>query len=642
VYGGRGRRTLLDMYEADHAEDRRGGRFRWLMSTCLAATVGAVAIGIVVFGSLDQRDAVGDVPSVLRRLGENPLSTQAVALRHPVEGLRWAVPKSARLQPASASPTIRQIIHEQIQVRRNGRPYNQIRPYVRIVTRLQPVPARNSDVIPAFNPFTLYGDQQAAAQSGSSGAETQKDFRFQVIELLGATIPVDDGQAIDEREAVEIVERYLLQELASSNLRTAAGSDGATTGFASPVADLVPPNTTVARRKLPSEADDDPQDLERQVRRIHTLQRGETLARVLRRFGGDAVQVNAMLEAMRQAFKDDAIAPGLQLHVTLVPSLTTDDLEPARFSLFTEAGEHKVSVMRNSAGEFVASTTPFSSTIARAALAESEGAQASSIYESLYNAALVQGMPSETILQNLRIHAYDTDYRRRIRPGDLAEYFFDLRDDSASETAYGELLYTSLAIGGEIHRYWRFRAADGTIDYYDENGNNSKKFLLRRPVRSETVRLASGFGLRYHPILRYSRPHNGIDWAAPTGTPIIAAGNGVIEEAKYRGEFGNYIRIRHANGYHTAYAHMSRFAPTSKPDARVRQGQVIGYIGNTGLSAGPHLHFEVLVNSRPVNPLSIQVPRERQLTGKALADYQRERARIDELMRRQPVTMAQR
>jgi murein DD-endopeptidase MepM/ murein hydrolase activator NlpD len=497
-------------------------------------------------------------------------------------------------------------------------------------------------VIPAFNPFALYGDQQPGAQSGSAGTETRSDFKFQVIELLGATIPVDDGQAIDDREAVEIVERFLIQEQASASLRTSAGSDGAAAGFGSPVADLVPPNTTVVRRTPPAEVDDDPQDLERQVRRIHTLQRGETLARVLGNFGGDAEQVSAMLEAMRQAFEESGIAPGLQVHVTLVPSLTTETLEPARFSLFTEAGEHKVSVMRNSAGEFIASTTPFSSTIARAALAESAGAQASSIYESLYNAALVQSMPSETILQNLRIHAYDIDYRRRIRPGDLAEYFFDLREDNGAETAYGELLYTALAIGGEIHRYWRFRAADGTIDYYDENGNNSKKFLIRRPVRSETVRLASGFGLRYHPILRYSRPHNGIDWAAPTGTPIIAAGNGVIEEAKYRGEFGNYVRIRHANGYHTAYAHMSRFAPTTKPDARVRQGQVIGYIGNTGLSAGPHLHFEVLVNSRTVNPLSIQVPRERQLAGRALAEFQRERARIDELMRRQPVTMAQR
>ncbi|MGE3780833.1 MAG: hypothetical protein AB7F89_26835, partial [Pirellulaceae bacterium] len=452
VYGGRGRRTILDMFEADHAEDRRGGRFRWLMSTCLAATVGTVAIGIIVFGSLDQRDTVSDVPSVLRRLGQNPLTNQAVGIRHPVEGLRWAVPKSARMEPASASPSLRQVIHEQIQVRRNGRPYNQIRPYVRIVTRLQPVPARNSDVIPAFNPFTLYGDQQAGGERGETGAENRKDFRFQVIELLAATIPVDDGQAIDDREASDIVERFVILDQAPNGLRAAAGGEGAAssssaTGFGSPVADLVPPNTTIVRRTPASEAEDDPQDLERQVRRIHTLQRGETVARVLRKFGGEAVQVNAMMEAMRQSIKENTVVPGLQLHVTLVPSLTTEGLEPARFSLFTEAGEHKVTVMRNSAGEFVASTTPFSSAIARAALAENDSAQSSSIYESLYNAALVQGIEATTILRTLRVHAYDTDYRRRIRPGDLAEFFFDLRDEGSSEPSYGELLYTSLGIG---------------------------------------------------------------------------------------------------------------------------------------------------------------------------------------------------
>lgn len=152
------------------------------------------------------------------------------------------------------------------------------------------------------------------------------------------------------------------------------------------------------------------------------------------------------------------------------------------------------------------------------------------------------------------------------------------------------------------------------------------------------MRLASGFGNRLHPILRFIRPHNGIDWAAPIGTPILAAGNGVVEEAKYRGEFGNFIRITHSNGYQSLYAHLSRYVPRIQEGVRVRQGEVIGFVGNTGLSAGPHLHFEIHANSRPVDPLSIQVPRERQLTGKLLAEFQRERARIDELMRKQPVS----
>jgi murein DD-endopeptidase MepM/ murein hydrolase activator NlpD len=131
--------------------------------------------------------------------------------------------------------------------------------------------------------------------------------------------------------------------------------------------------------------------------------------------------------------------------------------------------------------------------------------------------------------------------------------------------------------------------------------------------------------------------HAGVDWAGSTGTPIIAAGNGSVEEAKYKGDYGNYIRIRHANGYSTSYAHMSRFAPGMTEGAKVRQGQLIGFIGSTGLSTGAHLHYEVLINDRHVDPMSIQVPQERKLTGKALADFQKERTRIEDLMRRPPV-----
>ena len=185
--------------------------------------------------------------------------------------------------------------------------------------------------------------------------------------------------------------------------------------------------------------------------------------------------------------------------------------------------------------------------------------------------------------------------------------------------------------GGETHRFWRFRSPDGVVDYYDEFGNTSKKFLMRKPVRGENIRLSSGFGNRFHPVLGYVRPHNGIDWAGPVGTAILAAGNGVIEEAGRKGEFGNYIRIRHANGYQSAYAHLSRYAPVAQAGARVSQGEVIGFIGSTGLAAGPHLHFEVLVNKRHVDPLSIEVPRERRLTGRQLAEYQKERTRIDDL-----------
>ena len=245
----------------------------------------------------------------------------------------------------------------------------------------------------------------------------------------------------------------------------------------------------------------------------------------------------------------------------------------------------------------------------------------------------------ETINQIMRIHAYETDFRRRVRGSDQIEWFFDAReDDKGLDTALGDLLMTSITTGGETQRFYRFRSQDGVVDFYDENGDTSRKFLMRRPVRGEGMRLSSGFGMRQHPILRFLRPHNGVDWSGPVGTPIMAAGAGLIEEAGRKGEYGNYVRIQHANGYKTSYAHMQRFAPGISEGVRVRQGQVIGFLGNTGLSSGPHLHYEVLINNRPVDPMSIQVPRDRKLTSNQLRDFQREKTRIEELMRRNPVS----
>ncbi len=174
------------------------------------------------------------------------------------------------------------------------------------------------------------------------------------------------------------------------------------------------------------------------------------------------------------------------------------------------------------------------------------------------------------------------------------------------------------------------------VDYYDEQGNSAKKFLMRNPVKGG--RYTSGFGDRRHPLLKYMRMHSGVDWAAPAGTPILAAGDGTVERVGREGGYGNYVRIRHANGFATAYGHMVRFAAGVEPGVTVKQGQIIGFVGSTGMSTGPHCHFEVLVNNSFVNPMTIQVPRGLQLTGRQLAEFQRERSRIEGLMQMDPVT----
>ena len=251
---------------------------------------------------------------------------------------------------------------------------------------------------------------------------------------------------------------------------------------------------------------------------------------------------------------------------------------------------------------------------------------------------LQQKIPAETILKLLRIHSYDVDFKKRVKAGDSFELFFDGARDDGEAGEVGELLYTSVTIDGEVHRFYRFRTPDDAVDYYDEQGNSAKKFLMRNPVKGG--RYTSGFGDRKHPLLRRIRMHTGVDWAAPTGTPILAAGDGTIEVSERHGGYGNYIRIRHANGFATAYGHMTRFAPGIAPGVSVKQGQIIGFVGSTGMSTGPHCHFEVLVNNKFVNPMTIAVPRGLQLEGRELAAFQKERRRIEALMQLDPVTTA--
>ncbi|MCL4767250.1 MAG: M23 family metallopeptidase [Hyphomicrobiaceae bacterium] len=647
VYRGRARRAVPDIY--DHGEPRRGGRFRWLLSTCLAAAVGAVAIGVVLFGSLDGVDTSEGVIPALQKFREARLPQPAVAPRSS-DGLSWTAPKSDRLQVTAGVMAAKHIIHEQVQVRRDNRPFIQIRPYLRIVARLSEVPPAEADVVPPFNPFKLYAaPAQTDADAEGAASEARSDVAIKVLELLGGILPGEDGQELDTQEVAELVARAQEAEAEGAAMRPSlqpedSGAPANSQAEAAPDAEsrsAPAANTTVL---LKSVADaDDADDLEQSEVRVIRVARGDSLDRILQRLGSEPWQIRAMLEAAKPSFPENALAPGQEVHVTLVPSLSKPDkVDPVRLSVFTEAHEHKVTVHRNAAGEFVVSSTPYDPRSARAALGDSDKAHTASLYSSLYHSALLEGVPPDSILHILRIHAYETDFRRRVRHGDAVDFFFDVKEDAGPDSAPGELLYTAITSGGETQRFWRFRTPDGMVDYYDELGSNSKKFLMRRPVRGEAVRLTSGYGTRVHPVFNVPKMHTGVDWASPVGTPILAAGNGLIEEAQRKGQYGNYVRIRHANGYQTTYAHMSRHGAGIREGVKVKQGQVIGYVGCTGLCSGPHLHYEVLVNSRFVDPLKIQVPRERQLAGRQLAEYQKERARIDELMRRAPVMTASR
>jgi murein DD-endopeptidase MepM/ murein hydrolase activator NlpD len=253
------------------------------------------------------------------------------------------------------------------------------------------------------------------------------------------------------------------------------------------------------------------------------------------------------------------------------------------------------------------------------------------LYQSIYETALRNKVPASVIEDMVRIYSYDVDFQRKVQPGDSFDVFYAGDEEGVTATEKNEVLFASLTVGGETKKYYRFQTPDdAVVDYYDETGKSAKKFLVRKPVSNAIMR--SGFGARRHPILGYVKMHTGVDWAAPYGTPIFASGNGVVEKAEREGGYGNYVRLKHNNGYETAYGHMSAFAKGMEPGKRVRQGQVIGFVGSTGQSTGSHVHYEILVNGRFVDPMRIKLPRGRSLDGPVLSSFEKERDRLDAMM----------
>ncbi|MDR6769302.1 peptidoglycan DD-metalloendopeptidase family protein [Azospirillum sp. BE72] len=252
------------------------------------------------------------------------------------------------------------------------------------------------------------------------------------------------------------------------------------------------------------------------------------------------------------------------------------------------------------------------------------------IRSSLFEAGAQAGVPISVMMAFLQNFSYDVDFQRDLQPGDRFEVMYEkLVTADGTEAGEGELLYASLTLSGDDMPIYRFKTRDGRIDYYNDDGESIRRALLRTPI--DGARITSGFGMRHHPILGFSKMHKGVDFGAPSGTPIYAAGRGTIELAERNSSYGNYVRIRHNTEIATAYAHMSRFAKSIRRGARVDQGDIIGYVGTTGRSTGPHLHYEVLKAGHQVNPRSVDLPTGEKLEGRELQNFQQARRAIDKL-----------
>ncbi len=248
---------------------------------------------------------------------------------------------------------------------------------------------------------------------------------------------------------------------------------------------------------------------------------------------------------------------------------------------------------------------------------------------SLFLAAQKQGLPQNIIIELIRIFSFEVDFQREIRRGDAFEIFYERQiTKDGLKVREGNILYAALTLRGKEISLYRFKPTDSKMtDYFHLNGQSSKRMLMKTPIKG--ARLSSYYGKRKHPVLGYSRMHKGLDFGAPTGTPIMAAGNGIIEKSRRWGSYGNYVRIRHNKTYKTAYAHLSRYGRGIKEGRRVKQGQIIGYVGATGRVTARHLHYEVLKNGVQINPLRLKIPTGRILGGKQKTLFTKVRVKID-------------
>lgn len=345
--------------------------------------------------------------------------------------------------------------------------------------------------------------------------------------------------------------------------------------------------------------------------RVVQAKNGDTFIKLMLDAGVPSDDAHAAVSAMNKVYDPRGLRPGQRITVAFRPKSAADDPLFLGFR-FDPNVERAIRVDREADG--------FTAEAVDRDLDTRTARVSGSIDANLYSAVTAAGLTPQIMAQLIRLFSWDVDFQRDIRPGDRFDMMIEsMHAPDGHVAGFGEILYAELTLSGVKHRLYRFESDRYGVAYYDDKGQSARKALLKTPI--DGARLSSGYGVRMHPILGYTRMHRGIDFAAPTGTPIYAAGRGVIQKlGRVRG-YGNYIRIGHTDRYATAYAHMSRFARGLRIGSHVKQGDIIGYVGATGEATGPHLHYEVLVDASQVNPIKVKLPSGYMLAGKDLAAF---------------------
>ena len=632
--------------------DRRRVSVQWFSGTILTGLCGAALIGGAVFASLDGEMTFARMPerveSALR--GAFGANDRVATLR-----------KSDRLPPPSEAAAARNVVRVSTVTRAGSRELIRVRPYVRISGNLSMTTSDLSAKIPPFNAQRLLNDgDNDKTGSGEDpnnpeAVEPDAEVSFVTKDLAGVLPKAKIAASVALDEIVMRVRdaanwrgnnggvRYAslanaaadatgVQGVQGGDLKLSYASDGTSpdpyAGFETRV---VPENVTLLPKTKDQITGGNPLG-----ERVHLVKKGDTVTSILRDQGATPDEAKAIAAQLGTRGRDGGLKEGEKLRILMAPSSPAPGarLQPFRVIVANESMIEAVAALSD-LGKYVAVDVQSMNTVTETAdntNDEEDDGTGVRLYQSIYETAMRNKVPAPVIEDMIRIYSYDVDFQRKVQPGDSFDVFYAGDDDDKPGTNdKSEVLFASLTVGGETKKYYRFQTPDDSVvDYYDETGKSAKKFLVRKPVNNATMR--SGFGGRRHPILGYVKMHTGVDWATAYGTPIFASGNGVLEKVGTEGGYGKYIRIKHNNGYETAYGHLSAFAKGMEPGKRVRQGQVIGFVGSTGMSTGPHVHYEILVNGRFVDPMRVKLPRGRSLEGQMMASFEKERDRVDQMM----------
>ena len=618
--------------------DRREISFRWLSGTFMTAITSSLLMGVALFGAVEGREQL-------------TLPAEALASTEMQNRDTGTVEKGSRLVQSvvTAKVSDREIMEVSTMVRDGDRDVVRKQPFAHVKMALA-TPRATTKQYPRFDPLKIFAtgntDVAVSTRTGQIyGADVDSEISLRTVDFPteAAGRPFAPSMTLDEAEETVRTNGSVLTDgtVQLASLYYVDPRRFGTSAYdldfsASLNARVIKENVSIAaldpfaRNETPEFVDD-----------IVPVRKSTSLDEALDGAGYGKEQYAQARDALARHVDVSALKDETVIRVG-AQQVGDKAAEVVRISIYHK-GRHVVTVAKSDRGGFVAGVEPPETPAVASAFDDTLTPVAGNrdlptIYDGIYRAGLSYGMSLDMIGQVVRMLASNVDFEAKLHSTDSLEVFFSVTDEEGLATEESELLFVNAKFGSNTIRLYRFQhPGDNSIDYYDAEGKSAELFLLRNPVPNAQFR--SGFGMRRHPILAYRKMHTGVDWAAPRGTPIIAAGNGTVEKAGWdSGGYGNQTLIRHANGYVSSYNHQSGIAKGIKPGAKVRQGQVIGFVGSTGLATGPHLHYELIVNGNKVDPMRVRLPDGKTLKDDALVAFKRERDRIDALLNIKPAT----